>query len=74
VHCATTDLSLHPLPRHRYTRNVKQRYWGLLVKLLGLRRILMKRAMYHHRVKVERVYFYPWRQWAFMQAQGIARK
>jgi hypothetical protein len=53
---------------------VKQRYWGLLVKLLGLRRILMKRAMYHHRVKVERVYFYPWRQWAFMQAQGIARK
>jgi hypothetical protein len=34
----------------------------------------MKRAIFHHRVKVERIYFYPWREWSFINAQGIDRK
>ena len=61
------------LLRRRFYRNTKQRYFSYLQTALGMGKILMKRAAFHHRLKVERKVFFPWREFAFLVAKGIAR-
>lgn len=58
----------------RCERSILQRYFSVLQRLCDNRRIMMKRACYVDRVKTLKIYFFPWRQWAYLNAQGIAKK
>jgi hypothetical protein len=51
-----------------------QRCFSALQQVYDMRRILMKRAKFQHRLRMLKLYFYPWNQWAYLNAQGIAKK
>lgn len=66
--------SQSPLPPPRFTRSILQRCFSALQQVYDMRRILMKRAKFQHRLRMLKLYFYPWNQWAYLNAQGIAKK